>query len=204
MNPIDLKAALAERRKSAEEALRINLCLSRGIVEEFEDLAAQRAEIVAPFEKRRNQVARRLTDQRLSDDQRMGSDPVTESAAIDAEQAEATSDIDAQITDLQARGTEHTVQLVFAVIAPSQYQSIVNQCTTSPGEIDTATFFPALAKEAFRRVEQAGATVDLGTWDEISESLSFGEVDAIRQQVWMANRGTVAAPFSRKSSANSH
>lgn len=200
MNPIDLKAALSERRKSAEEALRINLCLSRDIVEEFEDLSAQRAEIVAPFEVRRNQIARRLS----SDDQRMGSDPVMESAAIDAEQAEATADIDAQIADLQARGTEHTVQLVFAVLAPSQYQEIVNKHTTAPGEIDATAFFPALAADAFRRVQQAGVTVDLGTWDEISESLSFGEVDAIRQQVWMANRGTVAAPFSRKSSASSH
>ena len=195
---LDLKQALAERRKAAEEALRINLCLSRDIVEEFEDLNAERAELVAPFEKRRNELARRQND-----DTRMGEDPATTSAAIDAEQAAATADIDARLADVQARGTEHTVQLVFAVIAPSEYQEVVNANRNADGDLNTTTFFPALSAKAFRRVEQAGQTVDLGTWDEITESLSFGEVDAIRQQVYVANRGSVAAPFSRKSSASS-
>jgi hypothetical protein len=196
--PLDLKTALAERRKSAEQALRISVCLDRDIVDEFEALQAERAEIVAPFEMRRQHVA-------SGSDWRMGDNPATMSGVIDAEQAAATAEIDAKIADVQARGSDSTVQIVFAVLTPTAYQGLVNTHLTG----DTANvnaFQEALLEACYRGIqertgERPDATV---TWAEVSEALNFGEVDAIAQQVLMANRGTVAAPFSRKSSATSH
>jgi hypothetical protein len=193
---IDLKAALAERRKSAESALRINVCLSRDLVDEFEELDEQRTQIVAEFEKRRNRLA-------AGKDLRMGDDPAQLAGAIDAEQAAATAEVDAKIADVQARGTDHTVQLVFAVLAPSAYQAILNQHLKGDSP-DMEAFQHALLETAYRGAQQAHEPVDLGTWADVSEALNYGEVDAIAQQVLLANRGTVAAPFSRKSSATSH
>lgn len=195
---IDLKTALAERRKSAEQALRITICLDRDIVDEFEALQAERAEITAPFEMRRQRVA-------SGSDLRMGDNPASLSGVIDAEQAAATADIDAKIADVQARGSESTVQLVFAVLSPDDYQSLVNAHLRGD-KPDTDGFSKALLTACYRGVqERAGEPADASvTWTEVSEALSFGEVDAIAQQVLMANRGTVAAPFSRKSSATSH
>ena len=191
---IDLKAALAERRKSAESALRIPVCLSRDLVDEFEELEQQRVLLVAPFEMRRQEAAHDL---------RMGDNPETVSGAISADQAAATADVDAKIADVQARGTEYTVQLVFAVLQPTAYQAIVNQhLKGDPPDIDK--FSAALLQATFRGTRQAGEAVDIGTWDDVSAALNFGEVDRIGQQVLMANRGTVAAPFSRKSSATNH
>jgi len=198
---IDLKAALAERRKSAESALRINVCLSRDLVDEFEELDEQRTQIIATFEMRRQEAVR---DLRLSDD------PAKLSGAIDAQQAAATADIDAKIADVQARGTEYTVQLVFAVLPPTEYQALVNVYLKGDAP-DIEEFSAALLRQTFRRVQQDHEPVGSATgedtpvtWAEISEALNFGEVDRIAQQVLMANRGTVAAPFSRKSSATSH
>ena len=191
---IDLKAALAERRKSAESALRINVCLSRDLVDEFEELDEQRTQIIASFEMRRQEVARDL---------RLGDNPETMSGAISADQAAATADIDAKIADVQARGTEYTVQLVFAVLTPAAYQAIVNQHLKGDSP-DIEAFSAELLQQTFRGVQQSHEPVDLGTWDDVSAALNFGEVDRIAQQVLMANRGTVAAPFSRKSSATSH
>lgn len=198
---IDLKAALAERRKSAESALRINVCLSRDLVDEFEELDEQRTQIIAPFEMRRQEAARDL---------RMGDNPETVSGAISADQAAATADIDAKIADVQARGTEYTVQLVFAVLPPTEYQALVNVYLKGDAP-DIEEFSAALLRQTFRGVQQDHEPVGSVTgedapvtWAEISEALNFGEVDRIAQQVLMANRGTVAAPFSRKSSATSH
>jgi len=198
---IDLKAALAERRKSAESALRINVCLSRDLVDEFEELDEQRTQIVAEFEKRRNRLA-------AGKDLRMSDDPAQMSGAIDAEQATATADVDAKIADVQARGTECTVQLVFAVLAPSAYQAIVNEHLKGDAP-DIEAFSAALLQQTFRGVQQSHEPVDPSggpgaTWDDVSAALNFGEVDTIGKQVLLANRGTVAAPFSRKSSATSH
>lgn len=194
MTTLDLKQALAERRKAAESALRITVCLSRDLVDEFEELAAEREEIVSTFEMRRQEAAR---------DVRMGDDPAKVSALIDADQKAATADIDARIADVQARGTEYTVALVFAILAPSEYQAIVN-AHLKGDNIDMGAFADALLHKAWRGVQQAGETDTSVTWDDMSTALSFGEVDKIGQQVLLANRGTVAAPFSRKSSASSH
>jgi len=198
---IDLKAALAERRRSAESALRINVCLSRDLVDEFEELDEQRTQIIAPFEMRRQEAARDL---------RMGDNPETVSGAISADQAVATADIDAKIADVQARGTEYTVQLVFAVLPPTEYQALVNVYLKGDAP-DIEEFSNALLRQTFRGVQQDHEPVGSVTgedtpvtWAEISEALNFGEVDRIAQQVLMANRGTVAAPFLRKSSATSH
>lgn len=202
---IDLKAALAERRKSAESALRINVCLSRDLVDEFEELDELRTQIIAPFEMRRQKAAL---------DVRMGDNPETVSGAISADQAVATADVDAKIADVQARGAEHTVALVFAVLAPAKYQELVNAHLKGDGA-DLIAFQDALLPAAWRGVQQTGGPVDTNmTWADFSEpsvddptspaALSFGEVDRIAQQVLMANRGTVAAPFSRKSSATNH
>lgn len=202
---IDLKQALAERRKAAESALRITVCLSRDLVDEFEELAAEREEILATFEMRRQEASR---------DVRMGADPEKISAAIDADQKAATADIDARIADVQARGTEYTVALVFALLAPSEYQSIVN-AHLKGDNIDMEAFVDVLLHKTWRGVQQNGGPIDQSiTWDDLTRPpeddpespavLNFGEVDKIGQQVLLANRGTVAAPFSRKSSANSH
>jgi metal-responsive CopG/Arc/MetJ family transcriptional regulator len=196
---IDLKAALAERRKSAESALRINVCLSRDLVDEFEELDEQRTQIIASFEMRRQGVAKDL---------RMGDDPAQLSGVIDAQQSAATADVDAKIADVQARGTEYTVQLVFAVLPPTEYQALVNVYLKGDAP-DIEEFSAALLRQTFRGVQQSHEPVDPSggpgaTWDDVSAALSFGEVDRIGQQVLMANRGTVAAPFSRKSSATNH
>jgi hypothetical protein len=198
---LDLKTALAERRKSAEQALRISVCLDRDLVDEFEELDEQRTQIVAPFEMRRQEVARRSANA----DVRMGDDPSVTAGVIDAEQAAATADIDAKLADVQARGTEYTVQLIFAVLPPTSYQSLVNEHLKGDSP-DVIAFGNALLVACFRGVQQrTGDPADASvSWAEISEALNFGEVDAIQQQVMLANRGTVAAPFSRKSSATSH
>lgn len=193
---IDLKTALAQRRKAAESALRINVCLDRDLVDEFEDAQAERARIIAPYEKQRNQLAARAGQ---AGDLRMGESPADLSREIDAEQAKATVDIDAKIAEIQERGSENTVQLIFAVLPPARYQEIVNRHLVD-GQIDPVAFTAELVATAYRGVEQAHEPLE-ATWDEISDALNFGEVDAIGQQVLMANRGTVAAPFSRKSSA---
>lgn len=206
--PIDIRAALADRRKSAQSALRMPVCLDRDLVDEFEAFAAQRTQIVAPFEMRRQEVARRSANA----DVRMGDDPSVTAGVIDAEQAAATADIDAKIAEAQKRGAEYTVDLIFAIISPGDYQAIVNKYLTG-NEPDMAGFRAALTRTCFRGVQQDGQLINKSVaWEDFEQppaddpeapaALSFGEVDAIGMQVFYANRGTVAAPFSRKSSAN--
>jgi hypothetical protein len=194
--PLDLKTALAQRRKAAEAGLRVDVCLDRDLVEEFEALQAERAQISAPFEQRRNQLSNRTggySDLRLSDN------PHTIASTISAEESAATADIDARITEVKQRGAANTVQIVFAVLAPTQYQEIVNRHIAGD-KFDAVAFTRDLVATAFRGVEQDGEPLE-ATWDEIATALNYGEVDAISNQVLLANRGTVAAPFSRKSSA---
>lgn len=206
--PIDIKAALADRRKAAQTALRMPVCLDRDTVDEFEALTEERTQIVAAFEKRRNQLAA-TNDRRMSD-----STLEVSSAEIDAEQEAATADIDAKIAEVQKRGAASTVDLIFAILSPTKYQETVNQFLKIE-EPDEAGFRAELTRTCYRGIQQDGELIDKSvTWEDFTEppaddpdapaALNFGEVDAIGMQVFLANRGTVAAPFSRKSSASSH
>lgn len=183
---MDLKQALAERRKQGESALKVRYCLDRDLVDEHAELASERAALVAPY------LARKAL---LQSDARLGGVPEQELAAIDARIAEAAADVDARIADVVERGKPMTVDLVFAVIDPAQYQRLFNAHYSKGAEFDSAAFTAELTAVCFRRAEQDGKTVDLGGWDAILESMTFGEANAVTEQVYQANRGLVSAPF---------
>jgi len=181
---VDLKSALAKRRQQAQQALRVRFCVDRDLVDQHQELTVERAIIVAGFDRQRKL---------LVDDDRLGGSPASTVADLDRQQAEATADVDARIAGLLDRGRGSTVDLVFRIMSPAEYQDLVNQHTKGD-RIDGRSFGTALCTACFQRAEQNGETVDLA-WPDLVDAMSFGELDSIQMQVLTANRGQVATPF---------
>ena len=185
MPNLDYRALVKRRRTEARATTALHrYCLDIDLVVELEALIERRNSIIADLEKQRTEL--------LAEGEGRRAKPST--AAIDAEIKSATEELDAEIDSLRKKIDEMTVTLRFNAVPEGLYSKLAAE-TDEDDSQSVRKFMNALAEAGWAGASKDGDEVDLGPFDEVWDSLTFGETDVIRAKVFQANLRVVDIPF---------
>lgn len=187
----DLRALLRDRKtKGRKLNATHDFCLSPDLLDDLEDLQSAREAIIAPFTKRMSELRAERADSLAGAD----------TSPIEAEQAEATRDIDAQIAAKKAEIRATSVVLHFRALPGQRYEALSAQYNMGTPESDQGGFFAELLEQCFVKATLEGEATDL-TWAEIVESgPNNGEFGRICARLVATNQVAVDIPFSLRRS----
>lgn len=106
--------------------------------------------------------------------------------------------VDAEIEAKQAEIRAASIVVVFRALSSQKYQEIVNGFE-DPDDKDQVAWLDALMAACYTECWSEGEKVDV-PWEEIRDSISFGELYEARTKVWDLNRRKQDIPFSLKPS----
>lgn len=188
----DLRALLRDRKtKGRKLNAAHDYCLDPSLLDDLDDLQAAREEVAEPFYRRIEQARRDREDSLAGVD----------TSPIEAEQAEATADLDRQIAAKKDEIREASVVLHFRALPADRYEALSTKHNMGKPERDEAAFFTELLDLSFVKATlNGGEPTDL-TWAEIADSgPNTGEYTQICMKVVGVNQVAVDIPFSLKRS----
>lgn len=112
--------------------------------------------------------------------------------------AKQDNPVDADVEAKQAEIRAASIIVVFRALSSQKYQEVVNHYD-DPDDKDQVAWLDELMTACYTECWSEGEKVDV-PWQEIRESISFGELYEARTKVWDLNRRKQDIPFSLKPS----
>lgn len=181
----DLRALVKRRRtESNATTVRQPYCIDLDLAAQILALREERDSLIQPIREERELLEEAAADRQGKPDL----------SVFDAREAEATRTIDAEIDKLLKQAEELTFTLKFQAVPDDVYSKLA----IGADEDDPASvrrFLNGLVRAGWVGVFSGPEEVDLGTFDDVWESLTFGECDTIRSKVFAANLKVADVPF---------
>lgn len=185
MTNTDYRAMVKRRRTESKATTALHkYCLDVDLLQEVEKLKSEKTAVLAALEEERAAI--------LAEGEGRRAKPST--AHIDAQIAEVAKKYDPEIERLTSEIEKLTFILKFQAVPEGVYSKLAAE-TDEDDPLSVRLFMNALVRAGWAGATKDGEPVDLGDFEDVWDSLTFGETDLIRGKVFQANLRVVDIPF---------